>query len=102
MDAFDEFKKEAGSEINRILVENKEILSAKKKAYADLARQVNLTKMEIDKCRVQLEDMQREREQQCRSLPSSLISSPVSLLYIYIYIYICLFISLENHFYISN
>ncbi|KAI0213411.1 Kinesin-like protein KIF9 [Lamellibrachia satsuma] len=64
MEAFDEFKKEAGSEINRILVENKEILSAKKKAYADLARQINLTKMEIDKCRVRLEEMQREREQQ--------------------------------------
>ena len=67
MDAFDEFKKEAGCEINRILVENKEILSAKKKTYADLARQINLTKMDIDKCRIHLEEMQREREQKCAS-----------------------------------
>ncbi|XP_013400973.1 kinesin-like protein KIF9 [Lingula anatina] len=62
--AFEEFKAERGSEINRILSENKEILAVKKKAYADLARQINSTKVEIDKSRDKLDALKRERESQ--------------------------------------
>ena len=48
----------------RILTENKEILAQKKKAYADLARQINITKEEIDNSKAKLDDMKGEREAQ--------------------------------------
>ncbi|XP_046327027.1 kinesin-like protein KIF9 isoform X1 [Haliotis rufescens] len=60
--AFEEFKQERGSEINRILVENKELLSSKTKAYSDLARQINTVKTDIDKSRAQLDHLKEERE----------------------------------------
>ena len=53
-----------GSEIHRILTENKDILGAKKKAYADLAKQINCTKVEIDNSRQKLDALQDERESQ--------------------------------------
>ncbi|KAK3083432.1 hypothetical protein FSP39_022438 [Pinctada imbricata] len=59
---FEEFKRERGVEINRILVENKEILATKKKQYGDLARQINNTKVEIDRSRQKLEHLKEERE----------------------------------------
>ncbi|XP_053385895.1 kinesin-like protein KIF9 isoform X1 [Mercenaria mercenaria] len=61
--AFEEFKQERGSEINRILVENKEILATKKKKYTDLARSINQTKVEIDKSRSKLDQLKEDREQ---------------------------------------
>ncbi|CAD5115830.1 DgyrCDS4768 [Dimorphilus gyrociliatus] len=61
-EAFEEFKKGLGSEINRILSENKDILGAKKRAYTTLARQINLTKSEIDSTKCKLNDMRDERE----------------------------------------
>ncbi|XP_041374463.1 kinesin-like protein KIF9 [Gigantopelta aegis] len=60
--AFEEFKQEKGSEINRILIENKEILANKKKAYADLARQINNIKVEIDGSKMKLDQLKAERE----------------------------------------
>ena len=48
----------------RILTENKEILAQKKKSYADLARQINVTKEEIDNSKAKLDDMKVEREAQ--------------------------------------
>lgn len=59
---FEEFKQEKGVEINRILVENKEILASKKKAYADLAKQINTSKIDIDASRDKLERLKEERE----------------------------------------
>ncbi|KAL4217271.1 Kinesin-like protein kif9 [Mactra antiquata] len=61
--AFEEFKQERGSEINRILVENKEILAGKKKKYTDLARAINQTKVDIDLSRSKLDQLKDEREQ---------------------------------------
>ena len=46
------------------MTENKEILAQKKKAYADLARQINITKEEIDNSKAKLDDMKAEREAQ--------------------------------------
>lgn len=59
---FEEFKQERGVEINKILVENKEILASKKKTYADLAKQINNSKAEIDMARDKLERLKEERE----------------------------------------
>lgn len=63
-EAFDEFKQERGSEINRILTENKEILESKKNSYKSLAQQINYTKEEIDKSRGKLSQYKQEREDQ--------------------------------------
>ncbi|KAH3708306.1 kinesin-like protein KIF9 isoform X2 [Dreissena polymorpha] len=60
--AFEEFKQEKGSEINRILVENKEILTAKKKKYTELARAINSTKVDIDVTRSKLDQLKDDRE----------------------------------------
>lgn len=60
--AFEEFKQERGSEINRILIENKEILASKKKAYSDLAKKVNNVKIDIDNTRQMLDRLRVERE----------------------------------------
>ena len=53
-------------EINKILVENKEILASKKKAYADLAKQINVSKVDIDASREKLERLKEEREANCK------------------------------------
>ncbi|XP_052080028.1 kinesin-like protein KIF9 isoform X1 [Mytilus californianus] len=60
--AFDIFKSEKGTELNRILVENKDILASNKKTYTDLARGINHNKIEIDQCRMKLEKLKEERE----------------------------------------
>ncbi|PVD37645.1 hypothetical protein C0Q70_00243 [Pomacea canaliculata] len=60
--AFEEFKQEKGSEINRILIENKEILASKKKAYSDLAKKINNIKLDIDNTRQTLERFRAERD----------------------------------------
>jgi len=72
-EAFEEFKKEVGSELNRILCDNKGILTAKKKAYAELAKQINYTKSEIDSSTHKLNTLKEDREAQTLStaLPDS-------------------------------
>ncbi|XP_006820140.1 kinesin-like protein KIF9 [Saccoglossus kowalevskii] len=62
--AFEEFKHEKGSEINRILTENKDILSQKKKQCRDLAKTINGTKTEIDTTREALEMKRSDRMEQ--------------------------------------
>jgi len=61
--AFEEFKTEKGSEINRVLVENKEVLASKKKLYSSLAKEVNSIKVSIDGTRRRLEDLRTRREE---------------------------------------
>ncbi|XP_074641971.1 kinesin-like protein KIF9 [Tubulanus polymorphus] len=60
--AFEEFRQERGSEIYRILTENKDIFATKKKSYSQLARQINNTKVEIDNSKMRLEALKQERE----------------------------------------
>ncbi|PIK59490.1 putative kinesin-like protein KIF9 [Apostichopus japonicus] len=62
--AFEEFKKERGSEINRILMENKEILASKKTQRRDLTKTINLTKQEIDEKRLSIEQKRQDRQEQ--------------------------------------
>ncbi|XP_067928961.1 kinesin-like protein KIF9 [Watersipora subatra] len=60
--AFEDFKKEKGSEINRIFVQNQEVLAQKKKSYSQLARQINSIKSEIDKTMERLDQLKKDRE----------------------------------------
>ncbi|CAL1534907.1 unnamed protein product [Lymnaea stagnalis] len=60
--AFEDFKMDRGSEINRILIENKGILASKKKEYSDLANQINNIKHSIDEARGKLEQLKLMRE----------------------------------------
>jgi len=60
-DAFEEFKRERGSEINRIFVENKKTLGDKKRSAKDLAAVINKAKKEIDSTKNVLEEMRAER-----------------------------------------
>jgi len=60
-DAFEEFKRERGSEINRIFVENKKTLGDKKRSAKDLAAVINKSKKEIDSTKSVLEKMRAER-----------------------------------------
>ena len=60
-DAFVEFKQERGSEISRILHENKEILRDKKNTSRELSLRINATKVELDKVQKILEDKREER-----------------------------------------
>ncbi|ESO94407.1 hypothetical protein LOTGIDRAFT_227399 [Lottia gigantea] len=60
--AFEEFKQERGSKINSILIENKEILASKKKAYTEKARLINANKVDIDKARQKLDELRLARE----------------------------------------
>lgn len=59
--AFEEFKKTRGASINKAYLENKEVMAAKKKQFADLARRVNQTKSEIDRTRIEAERKKNER-----------------------------------------
>jgi kinesin family protein 6/9 len=59
--AFEEFKAERGSEINRIWNENKEILNNKRRLYSELAHRINETKGNIDHTRVEVERKRSER-----------------------------------------
>lgn len=59
--AFEEFKQTRGVNLNKTYVENKELMAAKKKQFAELARRVNQTKAEIDKTRIDAERKKNER-----------------------------------------
>ncbi|XP_070571216.1 kinesin-like protein KIF9 [Ptychodera flava] len=62
--AFEEFKHERGSEINRILTENKDILAQKKKMCRDLAKTINATKEQIDQTRLAMDTKRNDRLEQ--------------------------------------
>uniref|UniRef100_A0A8D0DUC4 Kinesin-like protein n=1 Tax=Salvator merianae TaxID=96440 RepID=A0A8D0DUC4_SALMN len=62
--AFEDFKNERGSEINRIFKENKTILSDRRKKLNEAAQRLNLLKQEMDTTKQALEAMKSEREQQ--------------------------------------
>nr|XP_020633237.1 kinesin-like protein KIF9 isoform X1 [Pogona vitticeps]XP_020633238.1 kinesin-like protein KIF9 isoform X1 [Pogona vitticeps]XP_020633239.1 kinesin-like protein KIF9 isoform X1 [Pogona vitticeps] len=62
--AFEDFKNERGSEINRIFKENKAILVDRRKKMTEAAQRVNLLKQEMDATRQALEVQKFEREQQ--------------------------------------
>ncbi|CAF4087257.1 unnamed protein product [Rotaria magnacalcarata] len=59
--AFEEFKQTRGLNLNKIYLENKEILASKKKQFADLARGINQMKTDIDKTRTDAEHKKNER-----------------------------------------
>lgn len=59
--AFEDFKQTRGLNLNKIYLENKEILASKKKQYAELARQINQAKTDIDKTRTDAERKKNER-----------------------------------------
>jgi hypothetical protein len=59
--AFEEFKAERGSEINRIWNENKEILAAKRRLYSEFAHRINETKGQIDFAKSEVERKRGER-----------------------------------------
>ncbi|NXO01422.1 KIF9 protein, partial [Rhinopomastus cyanomelas] len=60
-EAFELFKKEGGSEISRILKENKRILLARKTRHGTLARRMNSIKREIEDIQNALEAQKQER-----------------------------------------
>ncbi|NWX93768.1 KIF9 protein, partial [Nothoprocta pentlandii] len=62
--AFEQFKKECGSEINRIFKENKSILLARRKRSAAVAQRLNLMKQEMERIKEALGAQQQERWQQ--------------------------------------
>ncbi|KAH0627685.1 hypothetical protein JD844_003781 [Phrynosoma platyrhinos] len=62
--AFEDFKSERGSEINRIFKENKSILNDRRKKMNEVAHRVNMLKREMDTTRQALEAQKLEREQQ--------------------------------------
>ncbi|KAJ6655097.1 hypothetical protein lerEdw1_006001 [Lerista edwardsae] len=62
--AFEDFKNERGSEINRIFKENKIILNDRKKKMSEFTRRVNHLKQEMDTARQALDAQRLEREQQ--------------------------------------
>ncbi|CAF0873643.1 unnamed protein product [Didymodactylos carnosus] len=59
--AFEEFRQTRGSNLNAIYQENKDIMLAKKKQFAELARRINQTKGDIDKTRMDAERKKNER-----------------------------------------
>lgn len=59
--AFEEFRRTRGANLNRIYLENKETVGAKKKQFAELARRVNQTKSDIDRTRMEAERKKNER-----------------------------------------
>ncbi len=59
--AFDDFKQTRGLNLNKIYLENKEILVSKKKQFAELARRINQAKGDIDKTRIEAERKKNER-----------------------------------------
>uniref|UniRef100_A0A8C2TG45 Kinesin-like protein n=1 Tax=Coturnix japonica TaxID=93934 RepID=A0A8C2TG45_COTJA len=62
--AFEQFKEECGSEINRIFKENKSILLARRKRSSTVARRINIIKQEIEDIKKALEAQKQERLQQ--------------------------------------
>jgi kinesin family protein 6/9 len=59
--AFEDFKQTRGLNLNRIYLENKEILTSKKKQFAELARRVNQAKGDIDQTCIEAERKKNER-----------------------------------------
>ncbi|XP_013225759.2 kinesin-like protein KIF9 isoform X1 [Columba livia] len=62
--AFEQFKEECGSEINRVFKENKRILLAKKKRSSVVAQSISFLKREMENVQKALEAQQQERCQQ--------------------------------------
>ncbi|NXE56035.1 KIF9 protein, partial [Casuarius casuarius] len=62
--AFEQFKKECGSEINRIFKENKSILLARRKRSSTVAQRLNLIKREMEGIKEALGAQRQERWQQ--------------------------------------
>ncbi|NWQ97807.1 KIF9 protein, partial [Burhinus bistriatus] len=62
--AFEQFKEECGSEINRIFKENKSILLARKRRSSTVAQRINFIKREIESTKKTLEAQKQERWQQ--------------------------------------
>ncbi|KAM6421833.1 kinesin-like protein KIF9 [Rhynochetos jubatus] len=62
--AFEQFKEECGSEINRIFKENKSILLARRKRSGTVAQRINLIKSEMENIKKALEAQKQERWQQ--------------------------------------
>ncbi|NWI18568.1 KIF9 protein, partial [Crypturellus soui] len=62
--AFEQFKKECGSEINRIFKENKSILLARRKRSTAVAQRLNLMKQEMEGIKEALGAQRQERWQQ--------------------------------------
>jgi len=63
-EAYEEFKKERGQEIARILNENKTILQSKKREVRDLAHAVNTSKHMIDGAKIALDRKRQDRFEQ--------------------------------------
>ncbi|CAF3904181.1 unnamed protein product [Adineta steineri] len=59
--AFEDFKQTRGLNLNKIYLENKEILASKKKQFAELARHINQVKGDIDNTRNDAERKKQER-----------------------------------------
>ncbi|XP_077160545.1 kinesin-like protein KIF9 isoform X1 [Paroedura picta] len=62
--AFEDFKNERGSEINRIFKENKAILNDRQKKRSEVTQRIGVLRQEIDTARQVLEAHKLEREQQ--------------------------------------
>ncbi|XP_029399154.1 kinesin-like protein KIF9 isoform X5 [Mus pahari] len=62
--AFEEFKNERGSEINRIFKENKSILNERKKRASETTQRINAIKQEIDETKDALNFQKSLREKQ--------------------------------------
>ncbi|XP_031199894.1 kinesin-like protein KIF9 isoform X2 [Mastomys coucha] len=62
--AFEEFKNERGSEINRIFKENKSILNERKKRASETTQRINAIKQEIDETKEALNFQKSLREKQ--------------------------------------
>ncbi|XP_039609642.1 kinesin-like protein KIF9 isoform X1 [Polypterus senegalus] len=64
VDAFEDFKLDSGSEINRIFEQNKAILLEKRRKVRQLVEEINIFKKEIDNTKLALQVKEQEREQQ--------------------------------------
>lgn len=62
--AFEEFKNERGSEINRIFKENKSILNERRKRASETTQRINVIKQEIDVTKDALNFQKSLREKQ--------------------------------------
>ncbi|NXL93378.1 KIF9 protein, partial [Alectura lathami] len=62
--AFEQFKEESGSVINRIFKENKSILLARRKRSSAVTRRINSIKQELEEIRKALESQKQERMHQ--------------------------------------
>lgn len=64
--AFEDFKNERGSEINRIFKENKSILNERRKRASEITQRINAIKQEIDVTKAALDFQKSLREKQGR------------------------------------